>query len=71
MLDYNVRLVQDLTPDQIDEMVAICLRSFDTTDVVSDAFTGANAALLDPSFRCTIRAGIHSGTVYLAQDKSD
>ncbi|TFY66315.1 hypothetical protein EVG20_g4771 [Dentipellis fragilis] len=71
MLDYNVRLAEDLTPDQIDEMVAICLRSFDTTDVVSDAFTGSNPALLDPSFRCTIRAGIHRGTVYLAQDKSD
>ncbi|TFY58707.1 hypothetical protein EVG20_g8047 [Dentipellis fragilis] len=71
MLDYNVRRAEDLTPGQIDEMVALCIRSFDTTDVISDAFTGCNRALVDPSFRSRIRAGIHSGTVYLAQDKSD
>ncbi|TFY80101.1 hypothetical protein EWM64_g3910 [Hericium alpestre] len=66
--DFSIHLVKELTDAQIDEAVALSVRSFGQAFVVK-AITGGNKDLSGLFFRSIIAAGADSGAVYFANDK--
>ncbi|KAI0043710.1 hypothetical protein FA95DRAFT_1574934 [Auriscalpium vulgare] len=56
---------------QVDEAVALCLKAYDG-DIANNILTGGDPALADPAWRALVRAGNHSGVVFVASsDGSD
>ncbi|KAJ3717435.1 hypothetical protein C8R42DRAFT_179578 [Lentinula raphanica] len=64
-----VRQLNEPTESQVDAIVDICVNAY-RGDVSTKVFTGNNPALDEPMWRAMVRAGFHSGTVYVATDDS-
>lgn len=65
MSQVHVRRLEHPTPAQLDAVVAIATRAY-ATDIAENVYTGGDAALPDALWRSMIKAGVHSGVLYVA-----
>ncbi|KAI0067422.1 hypothetical protein BV25DRAFT_1819748 [Artomyces pyxidatus] len=70
MSQIVVRQLLEPTDAQLDAIVDLCVRAYDG-DIMTKIFTGDDSTLSDPLWRSMIRAGIHSGVLYVASDGAD
>ncbi|THU78140.1 hypothetical protein K435DRAFT_769655 [Dendrothele bispora CBS 962.96] len=68
--DWNVVQIETPTNAQIDAIVAVCVRAYDQ-DIATKVFTGGDMSLSEDMWRSMVRAGFHSGAVYVASGSPD
>ncbi|KAI0052707.1 hypothetical protein FA95DRAFT_1253590 [Auriscalpium vulgare] len=71
MSSISVRKLEHPTDTQIDEAVELCKQAY-ANDPTNEILTRGEPKLSDPAWRTVIRAGAHSGALYVASsDGSD
>ncbi|KAJ7693635.1 hypothetical protein B0H17DRAFT_932655 [Mycena rosella] len=56
---------------EIEELVQVCLRAYDPTDISVQTLVGGDLSLLGSFFGASIRAGALSGKIYVATEAGD
>ncbi|KAI0295626.1 hypothetical protein B0F90DRAFT_1820375 [Multifurca ochricompacta] len=70
MSQIYVRKLEHPTPVQLDLVVNILIRAY-AGDIAEQVFTGGDPALADLVWRSMIKAGVHSGVLYVASTEPE